>query len=77
MIKLKGISKTNIENKKLHVIASLYADTKEEVMDSIEAKDVEGMDRDCVITAGSIITTADFEVANLDSNGHWHWMGEE
>lgn len=74
MIKLKGISKTYMENNKLNVIASLYADTKGEVKDSIKAADVDGLDKDCVIAASTIITTADFEVAQLDSTGKWHWI---
>ena len=57
------------------LMVSLFADTKGEVTNSITGADVSGMDDAYDIDAGSIVRTASFEVASLNSSHNWVWKG--
>lgn len=54
-------------------MVSLYADTKSEVTNSITGTDVEGMKDDYDIDVGSIVRTASFDIATLNSSHTWVW----
>ena len=51
----------------------LYADTKNEVTNSITGADVVGMRDDMKIDSGSIVRTAKFEIGTFNSSGQWVW----
>lgn len=70
MIKFLGFLGQSDDNKKM---VSLYADTKSEVTDSITGADVIGMEDDVDLDAGSIVRTASFDVACLNSSHTWIW----
>ena len=56
------------------VVARLFADSKEDVTDGMTVIDLPvGYSLD----AESTVRTANYEVATLDSEGVWHWAGEE
>lgn len=69
---LKNETRTAEEEK--HVIASLFADQKSDVVDGMK---VDGLPSTYVLQAASTVRTANFEVGTLDSDGVWHWAGEE
>lgn len=54
-------------------MVSLFADTKSEVTNSITGEDVVGMNDDYDIDSGSIVRTASFEVASMNSSHQWVW----
>ena len=75
MIKLLGTSGESVTyepNVKKQTV-SLYADTKSEVTNSITGADVEGMNDDVDLDAGSIVRTAAFDIACLNSSHVWVW----
>lgn len=75
MIKLKEITSSEVdENSGVEtVVATLYADTKAEVSDSITGFDVDGLPDECEIGTMSMVITADFQPAQLNSSHHWVW----
>ena len=75
MIKLKNIISSEVdENSGVEtVVASLYADTKAEVSDSITGFDVDGLPDECEIGTMSMVVTADFQPAQLNSLHQWVW----
>lgn len=75
MIKITGISGESAEGSKRLLMVSLFADTKTEVTNSITGADIEGMDDDCDLDAGSIVRTAAFDIASLNSSHEWVWKG--
>lgn len=77
MLKLKEITSSVYKDQQRLVVASIYADSKEDVSDGTTSADVYGMNRSDVISAGSIVMTADFEIAQMDSDGTWHWADDE
>lgn len=54
-------------------MVSLFADTKVEVTNSITGADVVGMEDDMDIDAGSIVRTASFDIASMNSSHTWIW----
>ena len=67
MVKVEEVySKRTDSNGVGHITASLFADTKNEVVSGMKLGDD-------VIDFGSDVTTADFEIGQLDSDGTWHW----
>lgn len=52
-------------------LCELYADAKSEVVPGMT---VEGLPDTYTIAAGSTVSTADFDVARIDSTGTWHWL---
>lgn len=55
------------------LMVSLFADTKSEVTNSITGADVVGMDDEVDIDSGSIVRTAAFDIASLNSSHQWVW----
>ena len=51
------------------ITASIFADTKAEVVDNLTIGDD-------VLDYGSNAVTADGDVGLYDSDGTWHWLGE-
>lgn len=77
MIKLKEINQIRYdENGRKMVDANLFADTKTEVTDNLKGKDIEGLEDDAIIDAGSFVITASSEYAYMKSNGSWKWGDE-
>lgn len=68
MVKTNG--KVDYEPTTMKAKASLFADTKEEVVDGME---VIGLQDGYTLAAGSSCLTADKDFAFLDSEGEWHW----
>lgn len=56
------------------VIASLFADTKEEISEEMT---VIGLPENATMEPSSSVLTADGEVALMKSDGTWNWLGEE
>lgn len=54
----------------------LYADTKSEVPETGSATRIAITDFGGVIPVGSILYTADLELAVLTSDNEWNWVGE-
>lgn len=52
-------------------IFTLFADTKEEV---VEGAEISGMDDDDIISSGSNVYTANGDVAFRTSEGTWNWV---
>ena len=74
MIKLLNITGESVgDNDKKLIRASLYADTKTELTDDITGEDVDGMEDDTDLDAGTLIRTASFEVGQLNSSHQWTW----
>ena len=71
MIKLLDI--TSQKNGK--VVATLFSDTKAEVPETGVETTV--TDLPLELDTGSLLITAYFDVAFLDSNGNWIWKGDE
>ena len=67
-------NETRTADEEKHVIASLFADQKSDVVPGME---VEGLPSTHVLEAASTVRTANWEVGTLDSDGTWHWAGEE
>lgn len=67
MLKLMEVSSTP----QLDKLVVIYADTKTEVPATAAEMDVPGMDFE--ISMGSIVYTASFEKAMLNSDGNWVW----
>lgn len=60
------------------IIADLYADTKEEVTNNMEILGIKDTYlEDYELHADSKVHTAKGEIAILDSQGTWHWIGED
>ena len=77
MLKLKETKSAVLgDSGKRECVVSIYADQKEEVVDDITADQVDGMNQTDLIVEGSIAMTADWDVAQLDSAGHWHWAND-
>lgn len=55
----------------------LLADTKNEVPETGTATALLIPKFKNKLEAGSIVWTADFKIAVLDTNDNWHWKGEE
>ena len=55
-------------------LCTLYADTKEEVTGTLS---IEGLPEGTTPDTGSTIVTSKFEIAVLDSEGTWNWLGGE
>lgn len=51
------------------ITATIFADTKTEVVDNLAIGDD-------VLDYGSVAVTAAGDVGQLDSSGTWHWLGE-
>lgn len=68
MVKVSG--KPEYDSSTKTVKASLFADSKDEVVDGMS---VIGLDSSYTLAAGSSCITADKEFAFLDSEGEWHW----
>lgn len=73
MIKLKKINQTRYVNGKKMVDASLFADTKNEVTNNLTGKDIDGLEDDVELDVGSMVVTADFQPAQLNSSHQWVW----
>ena len=52
-------------------IYTIFADAKEDV---VEGADISGIDDDDIISSGSVIYTADGDVAFRKSDDSWHWV---
>lgn len=77
MIKLKSINNVKIDSSGKKIVdAILYADTKDEVLDTITGADIDDLDDNSDIDVGTIIITAGFDVAQLNSSHEWVWGGE-
>ena len=55
-------------------LCTLYADTKDEVTGTL---DIIGLPDGVTPDTGSTIVTSKFEIAVLDSEGTWNWLGGE
>lgn len=76
MIKLLNVMGESIgENGERSQIVSLFADTKNEVTNSITGANVVGMDDEVDIDSASIVRTASFDIASLNSSHQWVWKG--
>lgn len=73
MIKLKSITEVKQKSDGKYVACVLFSDTKQEVSNSITGADVEGLEDDVKIDTSSMVITASFEVAQLNSNHEWIW----
>lgn len=56
------------------VVARLFADAKEDVTDGMTVID---MPTGYTLDAESYVITADGNIAMLDTEGEWHWVGED
>lgn len=73
MIKLKTINEVKQKPDGKYVECVLFADTKSEVNNSITGADVEGLEDNAIIDTGSMVITAAFDVAQLNSSHSWIW----
>lgn len=73
MIKLKTINEVKQKSDGKYVECVLFADTKSEVTDLITGADVEGLEDNVKIDTGSMVITAEFDVAQLNSLHSWKW----
>jgi hypothetical protein len=64
----------NIKREQEKAIIVAFADSKSDVTSGME---VIGLPEGTEIAWGSSILTADGDVGLLDSEGTWHWVGEE
>ena len=70
MIKVTSMSNTDSNENSYKV--TLFADTKDEVVDGAE---IIGFPADATIEMGSCVVTANAEVAFRKSDGTWNWVG--
>lgn len=75
-VKLINIDKfeTTTATKEKHVIAHLFASTKDDVNASMK---VIGLPSDYILEAGSYARTATGDIVQLDFDGTWKVVGEE
>ena len=69
MIKVTSMSNTDSNENSYKV--TLFADTKNEVVDGAE---IIGFPSDATIEMGSCVVTANAEVAFRKSDGTWNWV---
>ena len=64
---------------KLIIADDLYSDTKQELEDAdlSDPEDIIGLPEGYSLTTDSKAHTADGDISILDSEGTWHWVGEE
>lgn len=63
----------------LIIADDLYSDTKEELesADISDPEDITGLPEGYSLTTDSKAHTPDGDIAILDSQGTWHWVGED
>lgn len=71
MIKVE--SKINTDSDENSFKIEAFADTKEEV---VPGATFVGLPKNAKIEMGSVVRTADLDIAYMQSTGNWHWVGE-
>lgn len=76
MIKLSGTPSIEgySSDGKRHVRASLWADTENEVLNVTTGENIQGLNKDDVLTMGStVLTAAEGSFGRLGSDGTWNF----
>ena len=74
MVKVQSIKIESITDDNKHIVASLIADTKEDVIAcGTSGANIVGLTAEHILTLGSTAFCADSNFGILDSNGNWNW----
>lgn len=71
MIKVQECINTDVNFHTYKIVA--FADTKDEV-DTTPLADYVGMPKNATVEMGSMLYTADVDVAFMKSDGEWNWI---